>query len=79
MKINCEFIGMTRKYNDWQSKREVELPDGADSTDLLEQFDIVPGVTAEFGFISVNNNHESGSVALKDGDLVKVYAKSFGG
>jgi molybdopterin converting factor small subunit len=80
MKVNFEFVGMLRKFNNWKNRAELELPDGCTAKEAMKNFEAVQGFTKEFGFVTIDGKKYADSdITLKEGDTVKVFPKSFGG
>jgi molybdopterin converting factor small subunit len=80
MKVNFEFVGMLRKFNNWKNRSELELPEGCTAKEAMKTFEAVSGFTKELGFVTVGGKkYKDSDVVLKDGDTVKVFPKSFGG
>jgi molybdopterin converting factor small subunit len=80
MKVNFEFVGMLRKFNNWKNRSELDLPDGCTVKEAMKKFEADDGFTKELGFVTVGGKkHTDSDVELKDGDIVKVFPKSFGG
>ncbi|MDR2610461.1 MAG: MoaD/ThiS family protein [Clostridiales Family XIII bacterium] len=80
MKVNFEFVGMLRKFNNWQNRSTFELPDGCTAKEAMAKFEAEAGFAKEFGFITIGGKkHADNDVTLKDGDTVKIFPKSFGG
>ena len=79
MKIMMEFSSTAKQLNDWQSTKEIELPDGSTTIDVLQYFNT--GFTGENGvaFLVINGVKSQAEEVLKDGDHVKVFPKSFAG
>ena len=81
IKVEIEFIGMLRKFNNWKPRITLELPDGTTGREALKLFDLEQGVSREMGFLVVNGKKytKNDTVTLKDGDKAKAFPRSFGG
>lgn len=77
MKVLVEFNSLMKRYNKWQASKEIELSDGATTTDLIELLKI--DVQHDLGLIIVNGTKINDEVVLKNGDHVKLFPQSFGG
>jgi len=77
LKVFVEFQSLMKKFNNWQASKEIELPDGADTNDLLESLKI--DVKKDLGFIIVNGIKINNEAVLKEGDQIKLFPKAFGG
>ena len=79
MKIKLEFNGMLRQILKWKDKIEVEIPQGGSVSDALKKAGLDTVNNQKIGFATVNNNKVDMDHELNDGDIVKVFPRSFGG
>ena len=76
MKIRVRLTGFLKKYFDGEEQRVLDFEDGISARQVVELI----GVDFEkMGFVSINNLRVMIDDQLKDGDLLKVFPKIYGG
>ena len=79
MKVTILLQGMLKKFAGWKARHVVEIKENETLYQVLSRLGINANDSKAFGFAIIDGKKIKGDAVLKDGNIVKVFPKSFGG
>lgn len=71
--------GIVKRYFGFDQQKELEVPEHLTVAGLLKEIGFEWENCSGFGFVAVNGKRVCVNEPLKDGDIVKIYPRVFGG